>query len=761
VPRELPRRVDLAVIGGGPAGSIAASLVRRQDPTRSVVVLEKERFPRHHVGESLIAGIAPILARAGVLDALESRAARGDGLVRKAGIVFHWGAQRGDVGSTEGTWTADFREGATGRPPVSSYHVDRAVFDQTLLEHARDLGAQVFEEATVESVIEHADHVELVVALDGAQQRLEAEHLIDASGLARVVSRARGERRIGFDDMSNFAVHAYWRGSTKKQHGATLPDDTYWTFISTTTDGWCWHIPLGPELVSVGLVTSRDAIPSGGPDALEAFYVRNVRAAEGVGDLLARASIEAHPRAPRGQRVLVQRDWSSHAERLSGPRHLLVGDAALFVDPILTSGVVLSIVGASLAAGVLHTQWNAPSVDAALLRASFDETYLDLALGYHRVAQIWYRRNDKVQSWWWQARRAALRASETSIASDARAFLAMTLGLVRDPFAARMGAGGGGLDVVRPDKLLLARGVLGDTTVEGTERALFDRLAEITTRHADEREARNAVHRHLLARWRARLDRPLCLDHLEVRSRTRHYSDRTLAGWPLTTLVEVRRRGAEDDLLARVVLPAGTDPLSPLGVPVDPSTTLRDAIAASTERLAVGSHEERRAVDAVWERVIQLDVAGLLDDAPLHDTPLHDIPMPVVAPPESAIDLVVRCARRLASDDRIGVLVDRLGRSFDVITPSRRFVLVPFEGDARPRAYAHTSALAISYAGRALTDAERAALDSAVASVRDDEPRPVAWPHALRAIAGSSFVVERERVRESSSEEVRAIEATS
>ncbi|MBN8615822.1 MAG: tryptophan 7-halogenase [Deltaproteobacteria bacterium] len=750
MPRELPPRVDLAVIGGGPAGSVAAALVRRQDPDKRVLVLEKDSFPRHHVGESLIAGIAPILARAGVLDALEAEAERGRGVVRKAGIVFHWGS------GSAATWTADFRDGATGRPPLASYHVDRAVLDRLLLDHARALGAEVIEEATVEGFADAGDRIVLDVDHGGVRHHVEAAHVIDASGLARVVSRARGEARIGFDDMSNFAVHGYWRGSAKKEHGARLPDGTFWTFIATTTSGWCWHIPLSDEIVSVGLVTSRDAIPHGGPEALEAFYVENVRAAGALGELLRDARLEPHPLAPQGRRVLVQRDWSSYAERLSGPRHLLVGDAALFVDPILTSGVVLSIVGASLAAGVLHTQWNEPQVDAALLRASFEETYLDLALGYHRVAQIWYRRNDKVRSWWWQAKRAALRASETSTADDARAFLAMTLGLVRDPFAARMGAGGDGLDVIRPDKLALARGVLGDTSADGVDRALFDRLADITTRHADENEARTAVHSHLLDRWRARLDRPLRLDHLEVRARTRHYSDRTLAGWPLTTLTEIRRRDTPMDLLARVVLPAGSDACSPLGIALDRDSTLRASIVASVAHLPLGSHQERRAVERVWERLVQLDVAQLLDPVELDE-----------APRDTHLDTVLTFARALAytpsaaSSPPLGLAIDRLGRSFDVITPGMRLVVVPFTGEP-PRAFACTSRLAISHVGATLEDSRRSSLLERIERVRAIEARgAIDWDTTLRAIAGGTYLVDERAARASTYDRVRAVEGGS
>jgi len=691
---------------------------------------------------SLIAGIGPILARAGLLELLEARADRGEGVVRKAGIVFHWGSREG-----EGSWSADFRDARAGRPPVSSYHVDRATFDQLLLDHASSLGATVHEGARVEEVRRVGPSWHVRFELDGARHEALAAHVVDASGLSRVLSRALGIRRVGFDDMSNHALHGYWRGSAKKEHGSPLADGTYWTFISTTTDGWCWHIPLGPDLVSVGLVTSEDALPSGGAGPIEDFYVRNVRACHGIGDLLADATLDHHPLAPRARRVLSQRDWSSHAERLSTDGAFLVGDAALFVDPILTSGVVLSAIGASLAAGALHTLWNDPDVDSALLRESYDETYLDLALGYHRVAQIWYRRNDKVQSWWWQARRAALRSDSASTQLDMRAFLAMTLGLVRDPFAGLAAQREGGLDVVRPDKLLLAQGVVG-ADAGAVERALLDRLAEITRDHADEGEARTLVHRHLLARWRRRLERALSLAHLEVRARERYYSDRTMAGWKRTRLVEVRARGSAD-LLDRVILPAGADPGAPLGVPLQ-EASLRASLEAATAHLPTGSHARRRLVHAAWERLVQLDVMGLLPSESQLDAADEAIA------PES-LETVVWLARTLAEpSERVGIIVDLLGSSMDVVTTGRRLLVVPREGDQPVQAYATTARCAVSYLDGTLEPTARASLDRALDRVRAAEPR-ARWGDELRAVAGESLLLDGLAITWTTPDRVRAL----
>ncbi|MEC9390234.1 MAG: tryptophan 7-halogenase, partial [Myxococcota bacterium] len=107
------KHVDVAIFGGGPAGALTAALLCRQNPGIRVAVLEKERFPRHHVGEVTLPGWAAILERAGALEALDAQTP-----IKKLGVIFSWGPKEaGEI------WTADFRERATGRPAPGSWHV--------------------------------------------------------------------------------------------------------------------------------------------------------------------------------------------------------------------------------------------------------------------------------------------------------------------------------------------------------------------------------------------------------------------------------------------------------------------------------------------------------------------------------------------------------------------------------------------------------------------------------------------------------------
>lgn len=549
-------------------------------------MLEKECFPRHHVGESLIAGIAPILARAGVLEALERLAESPSGVLRKAGIAYWWGENEGEG------WTTDFRDPETGRPVVGTYQVDRAAFDHLLLEHARELGAEVVQGARVHTATK-LDAATKVDAATGGYWRVayevgaeaqvaESPLVIDASGLARVMGRATGTHAEPLDDMSNYAVYGYWEGSESHAHGAPTGERERWTFISTTELGWVWHIPLEGTRASVGLVTTRDALRAS--DDLEALYRSQLRKAR-TWELLEEASLVSELR--------IVRDWSSVLSKTSGEGWLAIGDAAGFVDPILTSGMLLAISGASFAAAFAHTMWTSEA-DEELLRASFDETQRDLLLAYHRLAHIWYRRNDKVRSWWWEAREQALRGG--LVTDDRRAFLAASLGLSRDPHAAAAEPALA-FEPVRPDKQLFAHHLFEDDV----DRTLGEQLTRLTTLDAGERDARGMVYARLMERWRTLLDAEVGLAKLEQVERERYYCDRTMAQWKRARFVELR---SSDAFLDRVVLPMG--PLREILAETGP---LRDRLC---RRIEAGTSKGCERAQALWKQLVQLDMRDWL-----------------------------------------------------------------------------------------------------------------------------------------------------
>jgi flavin-dependent dehydrogenase len=577
---------DVIIMGGGPAGSLAASLIRRQDPGRRLLILEREHFPRHHVGESLIPSWRPILERAGALPLLEEA-----GFMRKVGTLFQWGAA-GDE-----QWTIDFRDPQTGGASPASYQVDRAKFDHLLLGHARSLGVEVHEGAEVRAVERLAGGGHRVRWKEDGDREATCAFIVDATGGARLLSRLWGIKQIAFDDMNNFAVYGYWKGSQVARFaGPPIHEHERWTWITSCPDGWVWHIPTFPDLVSVGVVTDARCLPPGGLAALEEFYLRNVREAMGVGELLAGAELVRHPKLDA--RVTTIRDWSYHAERVCGPDWFLCGDAAAFVDPILSSGILLASNGASLAANALHTLWNDAGVDVPLLLESYQSTYDDMARSYHRLAQIWYSRNFKYQSWHWEAKRQQLRAGRhPAEVSDAHAFLRITLGSFTNPVEGAFADRGLLVDLDRPDsRIYLAHLFKGDADHAG-----------VRGDEPSEAVARARVRAEKEARWRDLLGRRVRLAGATHRRRESYFSDATMSGWQRVQYVETRPEGATDPF-ERVVFPSTAE--LPAGVMpfLDGSRTLREVVREVCAAHPVGTQPYSWLAEAVQQQVLQLDM---------------------------------------------------------------------------------------------------------------------------------------------------------
>src|SRR5213082_1925438 len=224
---------EVVVIGGGPAGSVASTVLA--DAGHRVVVLERERFPRYHVGESLLSATLPILDAIGATPAIERH-----GFLRKPGGTFLWGRQAEP-------WSFWFREDPGGRP--HAFHVLRSEFDQLLVENARTRGADVLEAHTVTAVETGGPTpVVSVERAGGMRLTLTPRFVIDASGQTALIGRAERLRR--FDEFfKNLAIFGYFRGAER------LPGELANHILSAAfADGWFWYIPLHDGTMSVGAV---------------------------------------------------------------------------------------------------------------------------------------------------------------------------------------------------------------------------------------------------------------------------------------------------------------------------------------------------------------------------------------------------------------------------------------------------------------------------------------------------------------------------
>jgi flavin-dependent dehydrogenase len=305
------------VIGGGPAGSTAATLFARNG--YSVVLLERERFPRFQVGESLLPYNNDLFARLGLSDDLLS----GD-FVPKYGAEFVTGD--GSIGYT-------FRFDRTLPERYHrSFQVKRSEFDQLLLRNAASSGVEVREETTVTGV-DLADPKRVVVET-GSGETFDARFLIDASGHGSLVGRGQAGRRE-IRSLRKMAFFAHYRG-VERAEGKAAGN----TIIVVLQNAWFWLIPITRELMSVGLVVDRDHVAGAGlqPEELltrtiadTPFVVARMRSAERV------------------TQVYVRRDFSYETKRIVGSNFACVGDAAGFLDPIFSTGVFMAMKSADLA----------------------------------------------------------------------------------------------------------------------------------------------------------------------------------------------------------------------------------------------------------------------------------------------------------------------------------------------------------------------------------------------------------------------------
>jgi flavin-dependent dehydrogenase len=311
---------DVLVAGGGPAGSIAASWLARAG--YRVVLLERDRFPRFHIGESLLASVN---------DAL--RAIGAEQLIRAAGFPQKWGATFMPAdGSIERY--LDFSTSPDVATP-QTWQVPRATFDHLLLRHAATSGADVLEGHRVLDVAFDTDGVTATAQATGdaaatAPFGVRARAIVDASGRGSLLSR-KFNLRVDEPRLANVAVFSHFSG-VPRQEGRRSGDIR---IVARYDLGWFWLIPISDELMSVGAVLPRDAFKPFATLELEAVLERAIADTPAVAQLLAHAR--------REWPVRVERDFSFGSRAYAGDRWVLAGDAGSFLDPVFSTGVAIAL----------------------------------------------------------------------------------------------------------------------------------------------------------------------------------------------------------------------------------------------------------------------------------------------------------------------------------------------------------------------------------------------------------------------------------
>ncbi|MEU6669291.1 NAD(P)/FAD-dependent oxidoreductase [Streptomyces sp. NPDC046727] len=318
---------QVLVAGGGPAGTTAATVLARQG--FEVTLLEKEGFPRYHIGESLLPSLLPVLDVLGSREAVERH-----GFTRKTGAFYDWGGQE---------WQLRFD--TPDRPANHSYQVIRSQFDHILLENARRQGVRVRERTSVRRVAftEGRATAASWTSPDRGDGETAFQCLVDASGRAGILAARQLRTRRFHDVFRNVATWGYWRGAGPLQ-GA--PEGAIGVF-SLPGHGWLWAIPLHDSTLSVGLVTDKRSFNRARYEhgSVDAVYGK----ALGQCPLLSGILDGAELITP----LKTESDYSYVSETFCGPGYYLAGDSACFLDPLLSTGVHLAMYSGLLSAAAI------------------------------------------------------------------------------------------------------------------------------------------------------------------------------------------------------------------------------------------------------------------------------------------------------------------------------------------------------------------------------------------------------------------------
>jgi flavin-dependent dehydrogenase len=320
---KIPEKCTVLIIGGGPAGSSAATDLAKSGI--DVVVLERAVFPRNQVGESLIPHFWKFTDALGVSGKIQQQ-----GFIEKAGGITVWNNKVRQI---------LFSEYGYQRPGL---HIERDIFDDLLLSHSQDVGAQVFHQVVVKRI--DFSNVDQPVVFyfnkangESKEASIRCQYVVDASGHSTLLANYFGTRKNISSNMNFLSLWGYYKNSRflgvdRKSHAVDEINSVKpVTFVNSYKEGWLWHIVLR-QSTSVGLIMPTDQFKAVEPDQREAYFKHACQDIPQVKKLLETAefiqgSLQFRP------------NYSYYCEKICGENYYCIGDAAAFTDPIFSHGV--------------------------------------------------------------------------------------------------------------------------------------------------------------------------------------------------------------------------------------------------------------------------------------------------------------------------------------------------------------------------------------------------------------------------------------
>jgi len=334
---------DVIVMGGGPAGSTVAGILAREG--RKVILFEKEIFPRHHIGESLMTDTYWTFRRLGILEKM-----RESPFVRKYSVQFANSA--GKESRPFYFFEAVHHESAV------TWQITRAQFDHLLIDHAAEQGVTVHQGVLVKQVLFEGDQavgVEVQMP-DGTREKYFAKVVVDATGQMAMLSN-KFRWRVRDPKLKKAVIYSYYKGAHREPDlngGATLVLRT-----EPGSGGWFWYIPLENDITSVGIVADPEYLVQGRGQDLAKILQEEIDKCEPV-----RKRVAPGTRVDKIYSIL---DYSYRSKHNAGNGFIIIGDAYGFLDPIYSSGVLLALKMAELAADAIHDAFNHDDFSAARL----------------------------------------------------------------------------------------------------------------------------------------------------------------------------------------------------------------------------------------------------------------------------------------------------------------------------------------------------------------------------------------------------------